>query len=426
MNAIDTNTIRMGGLAPTGVVVGGIVGLGGIAATIALGADESGWTNFWKSYVFAFMVITGISLGGLFFVMLQHITRAGWSVTVRRLSEGLASNLRWLWIAFVPIIILVWSGEGGVLYPWADPTIVANDPVLMKKAGYLDPTFWSIRAICFLVIWAALAQFFVGQSIRQDADGDLTRTRRMQAAAPVGILLYGISQTFASVDWIMTLQPTWFSTMFGVYWFAVSLTGFFSCLILLACFLQSAGRLKGAISQEHYHDIGKLLFAFGVVFWAYIGYSQFMLIWYANIPIETGWFLPRQMGAWKWVSLLLIVGHFALPFLLLISRWPKRWKNALAAVAFWMVLMMIVDVYWLVMPTLPAEAAHDAETLMQLEEEVKSGSVAIGWNLTVANFTALIGMLGLLVAGTCAGLWRCSLVPSADPRLEESLAFENL
>ena len=248
----------------------------------------------------------------------------------------------------------------------------------------------------------------------------------MQAAAPVGILLYGISQTFAGIDWVMTLEPTWFSTMFGVYWFAVSLTGFFSCLILLACFLQSAGRLKGAISKDHYQDMGKLLFAFGVVFWAYIGYSQFMLIWYANIPIETGWFLPRQMGPWKWVSLLLILGHFALPFVLLVSRWPKRWKNALAAIALWMVLMMIVDVYWLVMPTMSAKAVHDATNLMELVDAVDAGTLSVGWNLTVTNFTALVGMLGLLVAGTCAGLWRCSLVPAADPRLDESLAFENL
>ncbi|MCH2132552.1 MAG: hypothetical protein MK116_02260 [Phycisphaerales bacterium] len=426
MTSLDRSTLRMGSLAPTGVLLSGLVGAAGIAATVILGADESGWNNFWKSYLFGYMVAVGISLGGLFFVMLQHITRSGWSVSVRRLAEAFASNLRWLWLGFVPIIILVWSGDGGVLYPWADPEIVKSDIVLMKKQGYLNTTFWSIRAICFLAAWALLAQFFVGQSMKQDVDGNVARSRRMQALAPIGILVYGVSQTFAAVDWVMTLEPTWFSTMFGVYWFAVSLTGFFSCLILLACGLQSMGRLKGAISREHYQDIGKLLFAFGVVFWAYIGYSQFMLIWYANIPIETGWFLPRQLGAWKWVSLLLIVGHFALPFVLLISRWTKRWRNLLAAIAFWMVLMMIVDVYWLVMPTLPPGVAHDAASLAQLTEDVNSGAVSVGWNLTIANFTAVIGMLGLLKAGTFAALWRCSLVPVSDPRLDESLAFENI
>tara|TARA_Y100000589_G_C26976527_1_gene556755 strand:+ start:55 stop:801 length:747 start_codon:yes stop_codon:yes gene_type:complete len=248
----------------------------------------------------------------------------------------------------------------------------------------------------------------------------------MQAAAPVGILLYGLSQTFAGVDWVMTLQPTWFSTMFGVYWFAVSLTGFFSCLILFGCFLQSTGRLQGMITREHYQDLGKLLFAFGVVFWAYIGYSQYMLIWYANIPIETGWFLPRQLGAWKWVSLLLILGHFVLPFLLLVSRWPKRWKNMLAGIAVWMLLMMIVDVYWLVMPAMSPQVVHDATSLQELVDGVDAGTISVGWNLTVTNFTALAGMIGLLIAGTCIGLRRCSLIPSSDPRLDEALAFENM
>ena len=426
MMSLDTNTIRLGKIAPAGVVLGLLMAAGGIGATVALGSDESGWNNFWMSYLFAYMVVTGICLGGLFFIMLQHITRAGWSVSVRRLCEGFAGNLRWLWIGFVPIIILVWSGNGEELYPWANTEMMQQDVVLAKKAGYLNAEFWCIRAICYLAIWAFLAQFFVSQSIKQDHDGNSARTKWMQTVAPAGILLYGITQTFAAVDWIMTLQPLWFSTMFGVYWFAVSLTGFFSCLILLSFFLQSSGRLKGAITIEHYQDMGKLLFAFGVVFWAYIGYSQFMLIWYANIPIETTWFLPRQMGPWFWVSMLLIVGHFALPFLLLLSRWPKRMKPVLSAIAVWMLLMMIVDVYWLIMPTVPLQAAHDADTLMQLMREVQEGTASVGWNLNVANFTALIGMFGVLIAGTFATLWRCTLVPTADPRLSEALAFENM
>ncbi|MCH2153000.1 MAG: hypothetical protein MK089_06630 [Phycisphaerales bacterium] len=426
MTALDRSTLSLGGLGSAGMAGGGLIGVGGIGATIALAASSSSWAVFWKSYLFGFMVITAVSLGALFFVMLQHITRASWSVSLRRLAEGLASNLRWLWLAFIPVIVMVWMGEGAILYPWADPAIVSHDVVLQKKAGYLNPTFWSIRAICFLVIWAALAQFFVGQSVGQDRDGDLARTRRMQTAAPVGIMLYALSQTFAGVDWVMSLEPTWFSTMFGVYWFAVSVTGFFSCLILLATFLQSNGRMQGAISKEHYQDMGKLLFGFGVVFWAYIGYSQYMLIWYANIPIETGWFLPRQMGNWKWVSLLLVFGHFMLPFLLLVSRWPKRWNKSLSVIAAWMVLMMIVDVYWLVMPTLPVKAAHDAESLIQLMDQVDSGAVSVGWNLSVLNFTAVVGMLGLLVAGTFMALRRCSLVPVSDPRLSESLDFENI
>ena len=214
--------------------------------------------------------------------------------------------------------------------------------------------------------------------------------------------------------------------MFGVYMLAMSFCGFFSTFCVIFFILRRQKKLLNEVTIEHWQDMGKLLFGLGIVFHAYIGFSQYMLIWYANIPIETGWFLPRQLGAWKWVSLLLILGHFVLPFLLLVSRWPKRWKNMLAGIAVWMLLMMIVDVYWLVMPAMSPQVVHDATSLQELVDGVDAGTISVGWNLTVTNFTALAGMIGLLIAGTCIGLRRCSLIPSSDPRLDEALAFENM
>ena len=418
------NDNRLGGLGPAMMVAGLIVGLGCLGAT--LGIDGvSGSAIFWKSYLFAFMAACGICLGALFFVMLQHITKAGWSVTVRRPAEAMAANLQWLWILFVPILVLVWSGHGTILFEWCDTDYMRADHVLAGKMSYLNATFWSIRAIVYLASWALLAAFYRRQSLAQDRDGDVRRTLTMQWWAPIGVIVYAITQTFASIDWIMAIQPKWFSTMFGVYWFTVCCTGFYSSIILLLVFLRATGRGESVFTQEHFHDLGKLLFAFGVVFWAYIGYSQYMLIWYANIPIETAWFIPRQLGAWTYVSWLLIAGHFALPFVMLVTRWTKRWRGSLAMIASWMVLMFLVDIYWLVMPSVPEAALEHATSWDQLATQAAQGTLPLGWNPSVLNLTALLGMLGLVVAGTFLYLGRAALAPTHDPRLPEALAFEN-
>lgn len=423
--ALDSSKdgLRLGGFGTTVAAVAGIVGLGGIAATIGLdGVDGS--AMFWKSYLLAFMIAVAICLGALFFVMLQHATKSGWSVTVRRPAEAIASNLQWLWILFIPILVLVWTGKGAVLFQWCDTSYMHSDHVLEGKVAYLNTTFWSIRAIVYLAVWALLARFYRSQSVAQDRDGDVRRTLRMQWWAPIGLILYALTQTFASIDWIMAIQPKWFSTMFGVYWFTVSCTGFFAAVIILIVVLRATGHGTQAFTREHVHDLGKLLFAFGVVFWAYIGYSQYMLIWYANIPIETEWFAPRQLGAWTWVSWLLIVGHFALPFLLLLSRWPKRWGGILAMIAIWMLAMFLVDVYWLVMPVVPEAALATATSWDQLQAGVADGSINIGWNPSILNLTAVVGALGLVASGTFFTLGRASLAPTNDPRLPEAAAFE--
>jgi hypothetical protein len=421
----STEQLHLGSMSSKLMTVGLVLGVGGLGATIGL-ASSSGANAFWKAYLFAVTAAFAICLGSLFFVVLQYITRAGWSVTVRRTAEGLAANLQWMWVLLVPLVVLVWSGQGAVLYEWADADLVASDPLLQKKAAYLNPTFWCIRTIAYAAIWAFLARFYVSHSIAQDSDGDIGRTSAMQALAPVAIILYAITQTFASIDWVMSLQPTWFSTMFGVYFFAGSCAGCFATVILLLSLLKNAGRLGDAVNREHFHDMGKMLFAFGVVFWAYIGFSQYMLIWYANIPVETGWFFPRYMSGWFWVSWLLILGHFALPFVMLITRWTKRFRCSLTVIAAWMVLMFLVDMYWLVMPVVPTEAIVNSTSWEVLATAVDAGEVSVGWNPQLLNITAIVGTLGLVLAGWAFALRRCNLVPVHDPRLHEALAFENV
>ena len=382
------------------------------------------WSDFFKSWLFGFMVVSGTSLGALIFVMLQFIVKAGWSVVVRRLAEGMASNLRWVWILFVPILVLVLTGKGDLLYGWCDLEKMSNDYVLSKKSAYLSSGFWSIRAVFYLASWAFLSHWYFKKSIYQDVSGNPKITLLLQKYAPLGIVLYALTQSFAAIDWAMSLQPKWFSTMFGVYWFASCFTGFLAMITIVVYLLNKTNRLL-CVSKEHFHDLGKLLFAFGAVFWAYIGFSQYLLIWYANIPIETEWFIVRQMHPWLWVTLLLLFGHFVFPFLCLISRWPKRWVFPLAIAGVWMFIMFILDAYWLIYPRVPEEIIAYAGSYADLANEIKNGNADVGFGFKLIQLTAVLGMIFIWVGATAWTLRNISLIPVKDPRLEESIAFEN-
>jgi hypothetical protein len=411
-------------LGELGRIAGWATGVPGVvllaAAVLVTWRGEVGWERFLRAYLVAFCFVLSLSLGGLFFTMLHHLTRAGWSVVLRRIAEGLAGNLRWIWILFVPVVVGLFTTD---LYHWTHP---GDDATLLHKGPFLNTTFWLIRAAFYFAVWAGLAHFFVRRSIGQDATGDPRVTLRMQAVAAPGMILYGLTQTFAIIDWVMALEPHWYSTMFGVYFFAATCCGFGSTLILLCFVLQRSGRVTESITTEHYHDLGKFVFAFGVVFWAYIAYSQYMLIWYANIPEETGWFAARQLGGWRGLSILLVVGHFAGPFLVLISRYPKRWKGLLAVAALWMLVMHFLDLYWLAMPAVPAELISSVSTYPQLVSEFEAswaGTYDLHWS--AVDGLCLLGMAGVYVAATAAQMGRASLVCEGDPRLQESLAFEN-
>ncbi|MHC4100944.1 MAG: quinol:cytochrome C oxidoreductase [Planctomycetota bacterium] len=398
--------------------VGGLILL--VVAVLVAWLGEAGWERFLRAYLVAFCFVLSLCPGGLSFTMLHPLTRAGWSVVVRRIAEGLAGNLRWLWVLFIPIVIGLFTTD---LYHWRH---IGDDVLLEHKEPFLNTTFWLIRAVIYFVVWAGLAHFFVSNSVAQDASGDSRLTLRMQRVAAPGMILYGFTQTFAIIDWVMALEPHWYSTMFGVYFFAASCCGFGATLIILCFALQRTGRVADSITTEHYQDLGKFLCAFGIVFWAYIAYSQYMLIWYANIPEETGWFAARQLGGWQGLSILLIVGHFAGPFMVLISRHPKRWRGFLAAAAVWMLVIHFIDIYWLAMPAVPVELIASVSTYAELVAEFEltyAETYDLHWS--VLDPLCVLGLLGLGAAGTAAGLRRVSLIPEGDPRLQESLAFEN-
>jgi len=413
------------------------IGAGGLLLSLVLlmaSGSEQATAHFWRTWLVSFLFVTSIALGGLFFTFIQHLTKAGWSVAVRRPAEALAANLRWIWLLFLPIVgLLVMDSMTGsehfsTLYKWANLETLAatygaeEAELIAGKSSFLNVPFFMIRTVIYFVAWAAMGWWFWSMSARQDETGDMAITYRMQAVSAPAAILFGLTITFAAVDWIMALNPAWFSTIFGVYFFAACCTGGFGAMIVTLIMLQRGGRLVGVVSSEHYQDLGKLLFAFGVVFWAYIAFSQYMLIWYANLPETTGWFHARQIGNFKWLSLVLLFGHFVFPFLLLLSKHPKRLRPVLMTMAIWMLVVHWLDLYWLVVPKIPADIYY-MESYEQLATTYAGQPTGLA---SLSNWTILVGMVGLMVGATVRSLRTCALVPVRDPRLGESLSFENM
>ena len=407
----------------------GVAGLAIAAGVGILGGGEHGPDRFFQAYLVTFMLFMGITLGSLFFVLLHHLTRAGWSAVIRRLAEGLATNSLWMLLLFAPLLYALLSPDID-LWPWADPAVTDHaspefDAVIDGKSGYLNVPFFLIRAGIYFGVWILLSRYFFKLSVQQDTTGDVELSLRMMATSAPGMIAFALTLTFAAFDWLMSQDPHWFSTIFGVYYFADSVGSFLAVTIILVFFLQRSGRLTHAITTEHYHDLGKLLFAFSIVFWAYIAYSQYMLQWYGNIPEETAWWQARgsghpwpieyrgetfEPGAWNGWSLFLFFGHFAVPFLAIISRIPKRRPGWLAVAAAWMLFMVWYDLFWLITPVFwPENPGFNGLPMFP-----------------VLEILLLIGFAGIYVAMFAARMRNVSLVAERDPRLGESLAFENM
>lgn len=396
---------RIDTAAPYASIGAGLIGLGGLAVGVLAGW-QSGWEVFFRSYLLNYCFFASLALGALFFVVLQHLTRAGWGVSVRRLAEFIAATLPLLAVLFLPLLVPVLTGMEGV-WEWTNKEAVARDELLRHKQVYLNAPFFITRIVVYFVLWSAMARFYLRRSVEQDATGDPNLTLRMQWWSGPAMLAYALTVTFFCIDVLMSLNPRWYSTIFGVYFWSGGVVGFFALLGLLVYGIQRSGRLTRSITVEHYHDIGKLAFGF-VVFWAYIAFSQYMLMWYANIPEETIWYLPRQGDRW-WigVSLLLLFGHFVAPFLALLSRHPKRRPGLLAIACVWLLLMHWLDVYYLVAPHPPTVGPDTAP-------------------LHATDGLLLLGLGGLFVAGIFRPMIRYALLPERDPRLTEALKFENV
>jgi hypothetical protein len=374
----------------------------GLAIVGALGCVYTAFvdkTQFAYSYLTAFVFFICLSLGGLLFVLLQHLTRAGWSVVVRRIAENIASNLQWMWILAVPLIIALFFTD---LFHWSHAEAVEHDPILHAKAGYFNKVFFLARATLFFGIWFLLSRYFLKKSVEQDKTGDKNLTLMMQKWATVGMILYVLTETFFSFDWVMSLYPHWFSTIFGVYFFCCSAVGIFSLMIIIAVLLRRNGFLRDMITVEHYHDLGKLLFGFNM-FWAYIAFCQFLLIWYGNLGEETPFFHMRAAGSWKALSVAIPFIHFVIPFFFMISRNVKRNIPALTVSAVWLFIVNYIDIYWLIMPNYHQE----------------------GIRYGIGDISSMCFVGGLYFYFLLRQMEKSPLIPEKDPRLSESLKFIN-
>ncbi len=402
----DTSPATEGVLIPPAkgfALVGGLIGLA-LAAALAPAVGVATQARFAVephrlafSYLTALLFVTTIGVGSLAWLMLHHLTGAVWSVALRRLLENLTQPLPWLVLLFIPVAMNL-----GLLYPWADSSRVSADPELARKTVWLNPVLFDVRMAVYLACWSLIASILARRSARQDRRDIPASDQAMKSTSAWGMVVLGLTTSLAAFDWLMSLDPHWSSTIFGVYFWAGSLVSSLAALVIVVLGMRALGWLRTTITVEHLHDLGKLLFGF-VIFWAYIAFSQYFLIWYANLPEETGWYVTRRSGIWNTMSWALVVGHFVVPFVVLLFRATKRSPYWLGFISVWILVFHYIDLYWLIMPAFRPEGdlPHWLDTSLVL---------------------TLTFICAAIVAHACH---RRPLVPVGDPRLAESIAFRS-
>ena len=353
--------------------------------------------QFFMSYLVAWLFWVTLGLGALFFVMLNHLTGAVWSVVLRRITEAVMMALPYMVILFIPIIFGLHN-----MYHWTHNDIVVKDAVLAQKSGYLNIPFFLIRTFAYFLLWYIIARKLYKTSLAQDHNPAVEQIIAMRRVSAPGMVIFALTSSFAAFDWLMSLDAHWYSTIFGVYFFGGGLLSVLAAIVLIGWFLRKKGILTDIITIEHYHDLGKLMFAF-TVFWGYIGFSQYFLIWYANIPEETVWYLHRWEGTWKIFTMTLVFGHFCIPFAALMTRAAKRNLNWLVMVSGWLLIMHWIDIYWMAMPTYSPSGIH------------------LSW----MDLSLFVGMSGIFLGIFWKHLVSGSSVPLNDASLEKSIRFSN-
>ncbi len=370
----------------------GLIVLGvGIVLVIAAYIFEPVRASFDSVILYLFMV--SLAVGALFLLALEYITGAVWSVPMRRVTEFLAGLSPFLILLVLPLFLNLHD-----IFHWADAESVRQDPLLQAKTPYLNVSFLTIRTLVFLGIWIGFSALFVRNSTQQDVTRDPALTRRNVLLAAFFLPLFAITITFTAIDWGMSLDPHWFSTIYGVYYFSGTVLAALAAVTLIVVLLHERGYLPG-LRRDHFYSLGALMFGF-VNFWAYIAFSQFLLIWYANLPEETYWFMARWENGWQFVSVLLILMHFAVPYFVLLPQEAKMDTRRLKVMAVWLLVARFLDLYWLVMPT-------------------HSHSVSFSW--VELGFPVVgVGIVILLFSWKSK---RYNLVPIGDPKLKRGMDF---
>ncbi len=366
----------------------GIVGLLATGVGYFLEHDQ-----FFFSYLVSFAFFSSIALASLFFVMLQHLTRSEWSTALRRIPEAISSNL-WIWGLFIiPVLLGMHS-----LYHWTHADAVAADPVLQGKVPYLNTPFFIVRQFIYFGLWSFLGYRLYKKSVEMDETGDWGLQTLMRRTSGPGLFFFAITLAFASFDWLMALDPHWYSTIFGVYYFAMSFQGLFAVLILIVMYLWKKGLLTNTIKRGHIYDLSVQMFGF-TVFYAYIAFSQFLLIYYANIPEETLWFLERLNGGYEYLAYFYMFGRFVIPFVVLLSKRAKMNYKIVTWTSILILVSHFVELYWIVMPVLNHHGFH------------------LSW-MTITSF---IGLGGIFMGFFFHRFKQSKMIPVKDPKLAGSL-----
>ena len=364
-----------------------------------------------------------IALGVLFLTQIWYVFHARWPTIIRRQCEHCFSALPWLFILFLPLLLIPFvSDNPGILWKWMDGTnllpggheLVQDDPLYNWKAAYLNPTFFAVRAFLYFAVFIGLAYFLKKWSFDTDQTGSVENTHKARRLSSVGLFLLATASTLAAIDWFKSLEYHWFSTMYGVWFFAGCMRAALSALLIYCVILSTKGYLKGVFKQAHRYDLGCMMLAF-TIFWAYISFSQYFLIYNANIPEETFWYNIREHngdGAHnsRWIiSMLLIFGHFLIPFLLLL--WYKTkvviWKSI--GVAVWILLFHIIDLYWNIIPGKVVDLG------------ASNGYYIRQFSVEVFDIAAIVGIGGICIWAVCSSMLKAEPIPIKDPNVLKSL-----
>ncbi len=365
-------------------LMGAVVGLALCVAGLVVDREQ-----FFHSYIIAYLFWFGIALGSLAVLMLQYLTGGRWGAVVRRILEAGSRTLPLMALLFVPLALGIPH-----LYHWAHADAVAHDAILRQKALYLNVPFFLVRAVLYFAIWITITRFLNRWSLEQDARPDPACERRLELLSRGGIVLYVLTMTFAAIDWAMSLDPHWFSTIYGVMFIGGQGLSTFAFVILVCAMLADRPPMSEILSADRFHDLGKLMLAF-VILWAYFFFSQFLIMWSGNLPEEIPFYLRRTQGGWQYLGILLVIFHFALPFLVLLSRDIKRRARTLAAVASVVIVFRMVDLFWQIRPF--SEPEH----------------LALHW----LDLAAVVGVGGIWLWAFVGQLKGRPLVPMHDPYL---------
>jgi len=357
-----------------------------------VGFAMAGADRFYEAYLVAWTFWTGVALGSLALLMVQHLTGGAWGVVLRRPLEAAVKTLPLMAILFLPIV----AGMAH-LYEWSTPE-AANDPILRDKAFYLNTPFFLARQVIYFLIWIGMGTLLTGWSAEHDRTGDPGLLSKMGRLSGGGLVVYGLTVTFASVDWTMSVNPHWFSTVWGLLSMVGQGLSAFAFGIMVLVLLSESAPLDKVLTSAHFHDLGKFLFAF-LMLWAYLTFSQFLIIWSANLPEEIPHYLIRWDHGWQWVTIAVIVLHFMLPYALLLSRDLKRNGTRLRVIATWIVCARVVDYYWHVAP------------------EFHKG----GLSISLLDVALPLAIGGLFLTVFVSQLRGRPLLPANDPGLEKAL-----